>query len=280
MAESATRSEKDHNEKLIEATGIRAEGDHERVDASTDRYIAINRPIVIWTPRFITAFVLTLVAGLSAASLLTQGWLNGYYPGDWVLLAFVALIFVAWIAVAACARSFWARIGAIAGCVWSIFTGISFVMNLLAVDPQSAIIAQLNAATNSALLGCYLCLSINRTSLHRWDGRFFRFAPLLGACVIAAIYLLTPAATRSWQSLESTTAAVMLYLAIFVWWLRPSCWKTQPGPTFLFGIAPIILLILAIPNSVNGEGNFFFSQVVLLCLLLGVIRILQCEIRH
>ena len=41
---------------------------------------ATTTPAIIWTPRFIAIFFLTLVAGLSAESLLTQGWLNDWVP--------------------------------------------------------------------------------------------------------------------------------------------------------------------------------------------------------
>ena len=39
---------------------------------------------IIWTPRFIIIFALTLVLGLSIESLLTQGWFDGYYSGLWI----------------------------------------------------------------------------------------------------------------------------------------------------------------------------------------------------
>jgi hypothetical protein len=279
MAESVTRSEKDRQQQLhTAAQAAVVEQDSETTAASMEDH-GPSAPI-IWTPRFIVLFFLVGVTGLSLASALTQGWLNGYYAGPLVLLAFTALIFGAWLTTALAARTVWARTGAIFGCIWSIFEAISLLMNLLAVNPQAPIIAHLNAATNSALLGCYLSLSINRTAFRRWDNWFFRLAFVLGAIAIALIYFLVPADMRSHHLLVTTIAAVELYLCMFVWWLRPSCWRAQPSPTLFFGVAPFILLLLAIPGFAEGEANFFFSQVALLCILLAVIRTLQGERRH
>jgi hypothetical protein len=282
MAESVTRSEKDHQEQVHAAVQAAVvEKNIQAPAASMDEHASIVSPApVIWTPRFIVLFFLVCVTGLSLASILTQSWLNGYFAGFWVLLAFTALNFGGWFALALAARTSWARIGAIFGCAWSVFEAISFLMSLLAVNPQAPIIAHLNAATNSALLGCYVALSINRTAFRRWDSWFFRIAFVLGAIAIPLIYLLVPADIRELYLLETITAAVELYLCIFVWWLRPSCWQAQPLPTFLFGIAPVILLLLALPDFADKEANFFFSQIVLLCILLAVIRTLQGEYRY
>ncbi|QBD83064.1 hypothetical protein EPA93_46725 [Ktedonosporobacter rubrisoli] len=235
---------------------------------------------VIWTPRFIAIFTLILVVGLSATSLLTQGWLNHYYEAELVLLNFAVLLFLGWIALIICARSLWARIAGVFGCIWAIFTGVNFAITLLAADAHAVIDAHLNAATNSAMLGCYICLSINRTAIYRWDGWFFRFAPIIGACVIVVAFLFAPADAREPAHVESIVAGVTLYLSLLVWWLRPSCWRAQPGPTFLFGFVPIILLILSLVSAVRPETNFFFLQIMLLCTFLGIIRTLQGEIRY
>lgn len=235
---------------------------------------------VIWTTRFIVLFALTFVVGLSAESLFTTGWLNGYYPGGWVLLGHVALIFGCWITVVLVTRSWWARIGAIFGCIWALFITINLTVNLHAVDPSSPIFAHLNAAMSSALLGAYICLSIEHMPLRSWDTWFFILAPIVGSCAVLLMYFLTPADNRSLSTIESDVAAVALFLCIFVWWIRPSCWRAQPCPTLLFGIAPTITLLLSIPNIATNEANFFLGQVSLLCLLLGAMRILQCELRH
>src|SRR6266704_2273662 len=52
---------------------------------------------VIWTPRFMVIFALTLAMGLSAESVLTQGWTSHYYAGQWVLMGHVAVIFACFI---------------------------------------------------------------------------------------------------------------------------------------------------------------------------------------
>lgn len=235
---------------------------------------------VIWTPRFIVLFALTFVVGLSAESLFTTGWLNSYYPGGWVLLGHVALIFGCWITVVLVTHSWWTRIGALFSCIWALFITINLIVNLHAVDPSSPILGHLNAAMSSALLGAYICLSIEHTRLRSWDTWFFILAPILGSCAVPLMYFLTPADNRSLSTIESDVAAVAIFLCIFVWWIRPSCWRAQPGPTLLFGIAPTIVLLLSIPNIATKEANFFLGQVSLLCLLLGAIRILQCELRH
>jgi hypothetical protein len=235
---------------------------------------------VIWTPRFIVLFALTVVVGLSAESLFTTGWLNGYYPGGWVLLGHVALILGCWITVVLVTRSWWARIGALFGCIWALFITINLIVNLHAVDPSPPILAHLNAAMSSALLGAYICLSIEHTPHRSWDTWFFIFAPILASCAVPLMYFLTPAYDRSLSSIESDVAAVAMFLCIFVWWIRPSCWRAQPCPTLLFGISPAIVLLLSIPNIATNEANFFLGQVSLLCLLLGAIRTLQCELRH
>ncbi|HLG62114.1 MAG TPA: hypothetical protein VKY19_09290 [Ktedonosporobacter sp.] len=279
MTDGTTQSTEDQDYKLV---GI-ADGELESTIAmpapQADKLITTMQSSIIWTPRFILIFGLTLVVGLSLATLLTEGWMNRYYAGEWILLSYIVLLSGGWIAVIARARSPWMRIGGIFGCTWGLLTGISYVLSLLTVDPQSPIIAHLNAATNSALLGAYICFSITRTPLRRWDTLFFRFAPIIGGCIIILIFLLIPTEDRSLSKLESTIAGVTLYLCLLVWWLRSSCWKTQPGPTFLFGLAPVILLILAIPGAITPDANFFYTQVMLLSVMLGILRIVQGEIR-
>lgn len=279
MAESITQSEIDHNDKSIQSIEQITESTSSSKETSANGNTPVSQVQIIWTPRFIITFTLTLICGLSAASLLTQVWLNGFYRGDWLFLLYTALLFGYWIVVTVRTHSLWIRFGGIFGIIWAIFTGISFVTNLLAVSPASPIIAHLNAATNSALLGSYICLSIDHTPFHRWDRWFFRIAPLLGGCIILLAYFFLPPDLQVFNVLESITAAVALNLCILVWWLRPSNWKVQPGPTLLFGLAPFFLLILAATRPLDHETNFFFSQVVFLCILLGILRILQGERR-
>ncbi len=234
-------------------------------------------PTVIWTPRFLVVFALTLTMGLSAESLLTQGWASHYYAGQWVLLAHVTLIFACFIAIILTTRSWWIRVGSIFGCTWAIFTSINLVVSFYKLDPASPVPAYLNAIICCALLGAYICLSIEHTQLTAWDTWFFRFALIIGICGVLLAYFTKPAVVRSLSIIESAAAAIGLVFCVLVWWLRPSCWKTQPGPTFLFGLTPGIILLLSIPSLGRGTTNLFLSQVALLSLLLATLRILQSE---
>ena len=235
---------------------------------------------VIWTPRFIILFVLTLVLGLSIESLLVQARDNGYLAENGILLVHIALISVFWIAIIVRARSPWARLGGIFGCIWAVFFSIFLVITLQRISPNAPVIPHLNAAFSSALLGCYICLSIDQTPFDRWDAWFFSIAPILAACSVIAVFFLTPADGRSISTIEVGVVAIANILSLLVWWIRPSCWKTQPGVTFLFGAAALILLLLAIPGLSDNDTNFFLRQVMLLSILLGAMRTLQGEMRR
>jgi len=239
---------------------------------------AVPAPPIIWTPRFIVIFALALVVGLAAEGLFAEGWTNKLYPGGWILLIHAILALGWWTFILVRARSWWIRTGAIFACIWGLFACLKALMEMQVVDSSPAIIAHVIAASSSALLGAYVCLSLDRTPLRRWDAWFFRLALVLGSGAVALFYFLTPAASRSLAVLEGDLTATALFLCVSVWWLRPSCWKARPGPTFLFGIAPVILLFLAIPNIVDGGTNLFLSQVVFLCIILGIMRLVQCEL--
>src|SRR5258708_620286 len=108
-----------------------------------------------------------------------------------------------------------------------------------------------------------------------------------------------PVHERSLKALVSFIATLALILCMLACLLRPTSSTTQPGPTFLFGSVPALLLLVAIPSTGFNMSNFFlahvvlyppgrlsyyaasffFSQVALLCLLLGTMRVLQGEIR-
>ena len=278
MTEGTTQSEKDYDQKATSMMSTLPENKAQAPDIPLANHVPMTKSLIVWTPRFIVIFGLLLVIGLSTASLLTEGWINGFIVGSWALLSYTALLFGGWIAVIACTHSLWIRISGIFGVIWAILTSINYVLGLLVVDPHLSIIIHLNAGIHSALLGAYICLSINRTPLRRWDSLFFRLAPIIGSGIVILIFLLPPA-DRSGLHLESIAATVIFYLCILIWWIRPSCWKTQSGPAFLFGLAPAIQLLLSIPNSASPETNFFFTQVILLCFLLGIARILQGETR-
>ena len=282
MPESVTRSEKNSTEQLIERVEKAHEGHVQSIDIPSDELGAsAAQEEVIWTPRFIVIFALTVVVGLSIANILTQGWLNGYYKSDWAFLAYAAPVFGCWIALLLRARSPWIRMGAAFGCIWSVFSSISFVLDFFSVSPHSIIVAHLNAAIDSALLGSYICLSIARTPIYRWDSWFFKLVPILSGSIVVVAYFLAPTQPPALDYLEHVIALVALSLSTVVWWIRPSCWRTQPGPTLLFGVVPFILLLFAIPNNTaTPETYFFYTLVILLCLLLGNMRLLQCEIIH
>ncbi len=235
-------------------------------------------PPIIWTPRFIVIFALALVVGLAAEGLLAEGWVNKLYASGWILLAPPILALGGWTFTLVRARSWWIRSGAIFACIWALFACLNALMEKHAVVSSPALIAHLDAATCSAFLGAYICLSLDRTPLRRWDALFFRLALVLGCGSVALIYFLTPVESRSLAVLEGDLAATALFLCVFVWWLRPSCWRARPGPTFLFGMAPAIMLFLAIPKIVDAGTNLFFTQVMFLCIILGIMRLVQCEL--
>ena|SRR2546425_4238929 len=277
MAESVVQPDTNSTEAPDETTIAQSDNS---VDGTQDIVLTTPTPTpaVIWTPSFIITFALVLVFGLSAESMLAQGWVSHFYPRNWVLLAHVVVVLGCWIVVVVRPRSGWIRAGGLFACIWALFVGFDFVLNPRSIDPSSPIIAHLHAAISIALLGSYICLSLDRTPFHHWDARFFQLAFIIGSCAVALAYLLTPVNNQSLSTLESDIAITALVLCVLVWWIRPSCWKAQPGPTFLFGMAPVIRLFLTIPNVAGAATNLFLSQVVFLCVLLGALRILQCQI--
>jgi hypothetical protein len=257
----------------------------------------VSRTHIIWTPRFIVIFALTLVLCLSIESLLTQGWLNGYYSGLRVFQVHVVFVCLGWLALLVLTHSSWIRIGSVFGIIWALFMIIYIIIYSLNTDLALRVHTLINAATCIALLGSYICLSIDKMPINRLDAWLFGLAPIVVCIAITFIYFLTPANERSLISLENAIATIALILSLLVWWIRPTSWKSQPGPTFLFGCVPLILLILAllakefnpsnyflakvlsrpVPYLLTNDSNFFFSQVALLCLFLGIMRVLQFE---
>ena len=236
--------------------------------------------MVIWTPRFIVLFTLMLAAGLTIDSMFVQGWANHLIVAAWVLLGHVVVATGCLLSIIVVTRSRWLRLGSIFGCAWAIFTGINLLWTPTMLGPTSSIPAYMNAAISSALLGSYICFSLEQTPLSRWDGWFFSIALLVSLCVLFLSYVLMPIDSRSLAAVGSGIAATCLILNMLVWWLRPSCWKTQPGATFLLGVMPAIFLLLAIPSVGRGQTNFYLSQVAYLAFLLGVVRVLQGEMRR
>jgi hypothetical protein len=277
MPESIIRSEKDHNEETIENNESSVNLQEEKLAEEP-----ISAPLIIWTPGFILRFVLLLVLGLSIAGLLTEGWVNGYYPGEWTELLYTVIAFTLWFILFLSASSLWVRLGAGLNIIWTAFMGLNFCITLLiplnqAYSAAAHVIIAVTVATNLALLGSYLCLSIAYTAFQKWDTWFFRLAPVVAVIGILAAYHFSPPQQHSLQGLESSVAAITLGLCLCIWWLRPSCWKVQPGPTFLLGMIPLLQLFFSMGHSYTGGEPIFFTMVALLLSALAAMRILQRE---
>jgi hypothetical protein len=292
MSEQATPAGTEHEREASEPARTSAEetqksGGHETPEATQPE------EKIIWTPGFFLTFALILVLGLSAESLFTLGWQNGILTSQWwCILAHVILNGSAWLALGIVTRSRWIRLGCIFGGLWTLFMGLNIFTNVQGLDPNAPLQSYINVAICMALLGAYLGLSIEGTLLTRWDAWLFLLVPILSACGVTLTYLLTPQA--SILTSENALAASALIACCLFWWLRPSCWRKWAGPTFIFGLAPLIMLIAAASNSSMHDffllhvtnihsnprpeaNNLFFAQVILLSLLLGCIRLIKSE---
>jgi hypothetical protein len=253
-----------------------------QIETATPILEPTNEHLIIWTPRFIISFFLILVIGLSGATLLTTGYLNRYYLPGWLLIGYSIANLGGWISVSICTRSSWVRVGSAFGCLWAIMMGLIFALNLFpnTIDAHAIFLVNASASASSALLACSICLSTAWTPLKLWDRIFFLTAPIIGIIIVAILFLHAPVTMRSSLFLELDIATVELWLCTAIWWLRPSCWRTQPGPAFLLGIIPVIQILLLQPLNTYNEKIVFFSQVMLLSALLGSLSILQSAIRH
>src|SRR5450432_3456999 len=128
MPESIIRSAKDHNEETIENSVSSASQPEEET---------VTTPLIIWTPGFIIRFALVLIVGLSVAGLLTEGWVNGYYPSEWTEIVYTILAFACWFALFLSANSLWVRLGAGLSIIWTAFMGIHFCITLLIPRDQT-----------------------------------------------------------------------------------------------------------------------------------------------
>jgi hypothetical protein len=279
MAEGITRSESKYATSSILEKDTPTGQSIDTIESTQLITSSISQANLIWTPRFIVLFALTLVLGLSASSLLIQGYANHYFAGEAVLLVGCGLVFATCCAVALVARSLWARLGGIFACGWALFASVNFVASLLNAPPGAAITTHATVAASLALFASYLCFSINRVALKRWDHWFLRLAPVVATGIIIASYLGVPGGTRSVHGLETTLAITMLYLSILTWWLRPSCWRVQPGTTLLLGIAAIFVLLTNSLYAFSDGTGFCYLQICLVLFLLGALRILQGELR-
>jgi hypothetical protein len=148
------------------------------------------------------------------------------------------------------------------------------------IDPHIPTTLHLQVAVYSALALAYICISLAYAPMSRGDIWFFRLAPIvLGAFFLAQIILRI---VFGWvaQGMEAIIFSEIVYFDVLVWWARPSCWKKHPGPTFLFGLIPFLEIALTISPAITEEIKFFFMQVSLIVMLIGILRLLQCELRH
>lgn len=292
MPERATPSEANREQEAPEQSAPPA-GETQASKQDEERTAVLPEEKVIWTPAFFLTFALTLVVGLSAESLFTLGWQNGILATQWwFILAHVFLNGLAWLVLGIVTRSRWIRAGCVFGGIWTLFMSLNIFTNVQGLDPNAPLQSYINVAICMALLGAYLGLSIEGTLLTRWDTWLFSVIPILSACGVILTYILTPQA--SILTSENALAASALIACCLFWWLRPSCWRKWAGPTFIFGLVPVIMLVAAVSNTsmhdffllhvTNIHANprpetnsFFFAQVILLCLLLGCIRIIKSE---
>src|SRR5579875_375868 len=223
-----------------------------------EKELLVSSEKIIWTPAFLLTFGLTLVLGLSVIT-----------------------------------RSPWIRVGCIFGGIWAVFMCLSTFTNVQGVAPGTPVQSYINVATCIALLGAYIGLSIEGTLLTAWDTCLFFLVPIVAAVDVTLNYFMTPQA--SILTVYNTLATNAIAACCLFWWLRPSCWKKHPGPTFIFGLVPVILLIAALIDTSMHDffllqalspysnprvytNNFFFAEVALLCVLLGCMRMAKGEL--
>lgn len=287
---------------LMEEQAAQSENNHQQgpelpltQDDIQDMLVSSEVAPIIWTPRFILLFAATLVFGLSLESLLTQGWAIRWYTGTWVLLGHLGLVSACWFTLFRISHSSWIRLGAVFGLIFVAFVAINIVIQAILVQPSNYLLAHVNVVTFLALPGCYICLTMDRLPVGRWDAWLLGLMPVLAIVLLVPIYILR--SDRSLASMENSISIVALVLSVLIWWMRPTCWKYMPGPTFLFGCVPLLLLVIDVIYVSNNSFNFFpvhltllasapfssrttvffFSQVTLLCLLLGIIRLIKSE---
>jgi hypothetical protein len=237
-----------------------------------------SQPAIIWTPRFILFFSLLLILSLSLTSILAELWRNTGYPTDRVVLAYTVPVLICWIALLVRTRSGWIRAGAIFCLIWTLLKACNAIFGMLNIDTRSPALLHLNAATGSALLATYVCLALPHMPISHWDRWLLRLLPLVGAGLMVWLYAQSGQRTWSWYAVERVVYSTLLYVSLFLWWLRPSCWKAQPGLTLLLGAIPLIQAILyATRDTAPPTTLYFFSLIIPLTMLLAGIRLFQGE---
>lgn len=264
------------------------------LERTIEENVSPSQEKIIWTPRFILLFVLTLVLGLSIAGQLALAWTNHlFFPNRWTLHGLVVVVGLGWLALGIVTRSLRIRAGCLFGLIWAGFMTLNIYISSRQIGIDTPLQSYLDAAICVALLGAYLGLSSQGTLRSRWDLWLFLLIPFLAAAYVGFMYLRT----HNLLLLEQNVTRAALVAALLIWWARLSCWKVQPGPTLLFGLVPMILLLGAYFNRSSknlfllqvssfrlsasaNSNNFFFAQVILLCLLLGCMRAIKSEIAN
>jgi len=239
-----------------------------------------TQEFIIWTPLFIGVFGVLLVLCLSFASVFTQGWLNGYYSATAIYTLYLCLIGAIWIALLITTPGTWIRIGAVSGVIWSALQGFQFWLINSAHANQISLITSSATATDCALLITNLLLVTGYAPLrHKGEIWLVRLLFVIGIAIVVAGSFLSHSVNSLFLTSEQYIAPVALLLTVTIWWLRPACWRTQPGPMFLLGGAAALYILISLPG-IKGEANFFFHQVFLIAMLLGGTRLLQEAIRQ
>jgi hypothetical protein len=297
MAESIAQSTDEQVPEPTEVQRYTRAADFEETDNEQDSQHLQKRAgeKIIWTPGFLLLFALTLVLGLSGVSVMTQAWSNELMRSpQWVLQSEIILVALLWIVLGIVTRSHWIRTGCVFGVIVTVFLTLNILTVVLGI-PSDTVQSSINVATCLALLGAYVGLSVEGTMLSIWDTCLLFLSPVLGTVGVVLTYYLTPRA--SILTVYNSVATAALVACILCWWFRPSCWKKQPGPTFLFGLVPIILLWMGLvagtfnsffqlqilapfTNPHTNANTCLFVQITLLWLFLGCLRTLKSELRN
>nr|BBH88471.1 hypothetical protein KTC_32220 [Thermosporothrix sp. COM3] len=241
-----------------------------------------GRTGIIWTPRFIISFGVIAILWLSCAGVIAHSWLNGYRffrSDNRFLLGQTALLLVVWAVFFFVSRRSWGKLAAVFGIVWSAFlvAGVAIKYFVLPVDGSVGI--YLDTMSSVALLGAFVCLSLNRVPVRRWDTIFFGLALIGSILLFFYRFWKFPEEARTLENMEAVVSTLAIYLSICVWWLRPSCWRFQPGPALLFGMVAVLTVMVGKIHS-HPELVFFFQQTVYLVMLLGQLRLIQGELKQ
>lgn len=286
MAESVTRQSSNHSsnedEPGVEDTEHQNEATEQEAEAlNKGTSITPARTGIIWTPKFLVTFALVLVFGLSTESILSQVWDAGYIQAIWLLIGHVAILLGLWISATIVARSSsWVRSGSVFGLAWAVFSSINLALAFFHFGLNTAMPIYLQVTYSCSLLGAYICLSIARTELGTWDMWFYRIAIIGGLVFVLIGLFVTPSQYGLPATIANNIAAFAAILSTLVWWLRPACWRTYPGLTFLLGASTALAFILTLPNVASGAVHLFLLQISYLCMILGLMRLIQGETAH